>query len=184
MLGANAHVPCEVNPRSVVEAMLFVGLPDNGATSPREMAAAMRGVSPKEIELAVEELNGIYDADATPYSIERTGSGYRLALRPEFDRMRDKFYGRVREAKISTAALEVLSIIAYKQPITAEEINQLRGASSGAVLSTLVRRQLIRLEHAQNTGEAARYWTTDRFLRLFGLENLAALPQSEGLEKA
>jgi segregation and condensation protein B len=183
-LGANAQIPCEVNPRSVVEALLFVGRPDNGGTSARELAAVMRGVSPKEVDAAVTALNAGYDADRAPYIIERSGSGYRLELRPEFDRMRDKFYGRVREAKLSMAALEVLSIIAYKQPLTAEEINQLRGASSGAVLSTLVRRQLVRLEQAQTAGEAACYWTTDRFLRLFGLENLAALPRSEELEKA
>jgi segregation and condensation protein B len=182
--GGARSAPCEVNPRSVVEAMLFVGRPDNGGTSAREMAAAMRGVSPKEIDAAVAELNNIYDADAAPYSIECTGSGYRLALRPEFDRMRDKFYGRVREAKLSPAALEVLSIIAYRQPLTADEISQSRGAPSGAVLSTLVRRQLVRLEHSQNPGAAARYWTADRFLRLFGLDSLAALPRSEELEKA
>ncbi|HJQ81177.1 MAG TPA: SMC-Scp complex subunit ScpB [Lacipirellulaceae bacterium] len=183
-IAATANGPCEINPRSVVEALLFVGRPDNDYTSAREMASVMRGVSPKEIDSAVAELNVIYDADATPYTIERSSSGYRLALRPEFDRMRDKFYGRVREAKLSPAALEVLSIIAYKQPLSAEEISELRGAPSGAVLSTLVRRRLVRLEHAQNAGQAARYWTTDRFLRLFGLENLAALPHSEELEKA
>jgi segregation and condensation protein B len=183
-LGRASNGLCEVNPRSVVEAMLFVGRPDNGTTSAREMAAVMRGVSPTEIDSAVTELNAVYDADATPYKIESTGSGYRLALRPDFDRMRDKFYGRVREAKLSPAALEVLAIIAYKQPRTAEEVSQLRGAPSSAVLSTLVRRRLIRLEHAQKAGDSARYSTTERFLRLFGLENLAALPRSEELEKA
>jgi segregation and condensation protein B len=179
-----ASTPCEVNPRSVIEAILFVGRPDNGATSAREMAAIMRGVSPKEIDSAVAELNAIYAADAAPCKIEGTSSGYRLALRPEFDRMRDKIHGRVREAKLSRAALEVLSIIAYKQPLTVEEISHLRGVPSSAVLSTLVRRKLVRLEHAQNPGEMARYSTTDRFLRLFGLGNLADLPRSEELEKA
>jgi segregation and condensation protein B len=181
--GAPANGPCEINPRSVVEALLFVGRPDNDYTSAREMASVMRGVSPKEIDSAVAELNAIYDADATPYTIDGNSSGYRLALRSEFDRMRDKFYGRVREAKLSRAALEVLSIIAYKQPLSAEEISELRGAPSSAVLSTLVRRRLVRLEHAQDAGQATRYWTTDRFLRLFGLENLAALPRSEELEE-
>jgi segregation and condensation protein B len=182
--GRNCNTPCEVNPRSVVEALLFVGRPDNGGTSARELAAVMRGVSPTEIDAAVVELNAMYDADATPYAIARTGSGYRLELRPEFGRMRDKFCGRVREAKLSPAALEVLSLIAYKQPLTAEDVSQMRSAPSGAALSTLVRRQLVRLEHAQKPGDAALYWTTDRFLRLVGLENLAALPRSEELEKA
>jgi segregation and condensation protein B len=174
----------EINPRSVIEAILFVGRPDNGATSAREMAAAMRGVSPTEIDSAVAQLNAMYDSDATPYTIERTSVGYRLVLRGEFERMRDRFYRRTREAKLSPAALEVLSIVAYNQPLTADEINQLRGAPSGAVVSTLVRRLLIRLEPACEPGEPSRYCTTKRFLQLFGLENLAALPRSEELEKA
>jgi segregation and condensation protein B len=173
----------EINARSVVEAILFVGRPDNGATSARELAAVMRGVSPAEIDLAVAELNAIYDADRASYKIEKTNSGYRLVLRTEFERVRDKFYGRAREAKLSPAALEVLSIIAYKQPISVDKINELRGAPSGAVASTLVRRQLIRMERAQTPGGSSRYWTTDRFLRLFGLKSLAALPHSEELEK-
>ena len=180
--GARAAT-CEINPRSVVEAILFVGRPDNGTISPRELAAAMRGVSPPEIDTVVAELNATYDADATPYAIDRTNAGYRLALRPEFERMRDKFYGRVREAKLSPAALEVLSIVAYSQPSSADQINQLRGAPSGAVLATLVRRKLVHLERSAEGG-MPHYWTTDRFLRLFGLENLAALPRSEELEKA
>jgi segregation and condensation protein B len=174
---------CEISPRSVVEAKLFVGRPDNQAFSARELAAAMRGVSPTEIDGVVNELNALYAADATPYHIERGNAGYRLVLREEFERMRDKLYGRVREAKLSPAAVEVLSIVAYNQPVTVEQINQLRGAASGAVLSTLVRRKLVRLERAGHA-EPPTYWTTDRFLRLFGLESLEALPRSEELAKS
>jgi segregation and condensation protein B len=176
--------PCEINPRSVVEAMLFVGRPDNGKFSARELAAAMRDCSPAEIESTVAELNEIYQQDGAPYEIVGSPNGYQLSLREEFGRVRDKFYGRVREAKLSTAALEVLSIVAYNQPTTAEDINRLRGSASGAALATLVRLRLVRLERTAEAGEPARYSTTDRFLRLFGLETLAALPQSEELEKA
>lgn len=163
--------------------MLFVGRPDNGTFSAREMAVAMRGCSPAEIDGAVAELNEVYRADGAPYAIIGAPGGYRLALRDEFTRVRDKFYGRVREAKLSRAALEVLSIVAYNQPTTGEEINRLRGTASGAALATLVRLRLVRLDRPAENGEPARYSTTDRFLRLFGLENLAALPQSEELEK-
>jgi segregation and condensation protein B len=173
---------CEVNPRSVVEAILFVGRPDNRPMSARELAAAMRGMSPAEIDDAVRELNAIYDADETPYCIEGTGAGYRLVLRAEFARMRDKFYGRVREARLSPAAVEVLSIVAYNQPITAPEIHELRGAPNAAALATLVRRRLVRLDRSE-PGAPPRYTTTERFLKLFGLESLGALPRSEELEK-
>ena len=175
-------VPCEVNPRSVVEAILFVGRPDNRPLSARELAAAMRGVSPGEIDVAVRELNALYDADETPYHIDGTGAGYRLVMREQFARMRDKFYGRAREAKLSPAAMEVLSIIAYNQPVTADQINQLRGAANGAALTTLVRRRLVRLDRPDD-GAPPHYATTERFLKLFGVESVEALPRSEELEK-
>lgn len=173
---------CEVNPRSVVEAILFVGRPDNRAMSARELAAAMRGVSPGEVDAAVRELNSTYDADETPYHIEGTSAGYRLVLHDAFARMRDKFYGRTREAKLSPAAIEALSIIAYNQPVTAHEISELRGAANGAALATLVRRRLVRLDRP-DAGAPPQYVTTERFLKLFGLESLDALPRSEELEK-
>src|SRR5207253_2340075 len=137
--------PCDVSPQSIVEAMLFVGRPDNNPMSARELAAAMRGVSPKEIDEAVAQLNSTYDADGAPYRIDHTNAGYRMALRDEFQRMRDKFYGRVKEARLSPAALEVLSILAYHQPTTADQLNELRGAASAAALATLVRRRLVKL---------------------------------------
>jgi segregation and condensation protein B len=175
---------CEINPRTVVEAMLFVGRPDNGPLSARELAAAMRGVSPGEIEAAVDELNATYDADKSPYWIEQNNGGYRLLLRDEFQRMRDKFYGRVKEARLSPAVLEVLSVLAYNQPATADHLSELLGAPSGAALSTLVRRRLVKLERAGEGNKVPQYSTTERFLKLFGLESLEALPRAEELEKA
>ena len=180
---APRELPCEINPRSVAEAMLFVGRPDNGPWSSRELAAAMRGVSPTEIDDAIRELNSQYDVDGTPYFVEQSSGGYRLILRPEFERMRDKFYGRVKEARLSPAAIEVLSVVAYNQPATLEQLNELRGSSCGAALSTLVRRKLIRVERSAEGGEPL-YTTTERFLKLFGLENLSELPRSEELERA
>src|SRR5882757_11136438 len=76
--GETALRSCEINARTVVEAMLFVGRPDNGPLSARELAAAMRGVSPSEIEAAVGKLNSIYDADGPPSCIEQNSGGYRL----------------------------------------------------------------------------------------------------------
>jgi segregation and condensation protein B len=182
--GETALRGCEINPRTVVEAMLFVGRPDNGPLSARELAAAMRGVSPGEIEAAVGALNSTYDADGAPYWIEHSNGGYRLVLRDEFQRMRDKFYGRVKEARLSPAVLEVLSVLAYNQPATADHLSELRGAPSSAALSTLVRRRLVKLERAGEGGKSPQYSTTERFLKLFGLESLEALPRAEELEKA
>lgn len=175
--------PCEISPRTVVEAMLFVGRADDRPISPRELAAAMRGVSPTEIETAIAELNQIYERDGAPYHITSASEGYRLTLREEFTRMRDKLHGRLREAKLSPTAVEVLSIVAYHQPTTAEAINALRAAPSNAALTWLVRRKLVRMDQPADRRGKPSYRTTDRFLRLFGLESLAALPRSEELDK-
>jgi len=182
-LGEAAPRVCEINPRSVTEALLFVGGADNAPKSARELAAAMRGVSPAEIEAAIAELNAVYDADETPYRIEQTGGGYRLVLRPEFERVRDKFYGKVKEARLSPSAIEVLSVLAYNQPATVEQLDELRGTACGAALATLVRRKLVRVDRSE-ADPSPKYSTTDRFLQLFGLESLAALPRSEELEQA
>jgi len=112
-----------------------------------------------------------------------SSNGYKLELLPEFGRVRDRFFGRVREARLSPAALEVLAIVAYHQPVTVDDTNQLRGTASGPVLAALVRRQLLRIDRPERRGTPPQYSTTPRFLRLMGLESLSALTRTEELER-
>lgn len=167
---------CPITPSSVLEAMLFVGNRDGTPLTPARAAELMRGVAPGEIAGLVDELNARYEADARPYTIVSEGSGYRLRLRPEFAPLRNRFYGKMREARLSQAAIDILAIVAYQQPLTAEQINKLRGKPSGHVLSQLVHRQLLRIERP-GPRRTAQYYTTERFLRLFGLESLDDLPR-------
>jgi segregation and condensation protein B len=159
--------------------MLFVGSPANEPLSVARVAELMRGVEPEEVPDLVAELNHRYAADGCPYQIVSEESGYRLVLREEFHGVRDRLYGRVRETRLSPAAIDVLSLLAYRQPLSAEEIGQLRGQPSNHLLTQLVRRQLLRLERPEAPGERPLYYTTARFLKLFGLESLADLPQVE-----
>jgi segregation and condensation protein B len=175
--------PCEISPRTVVEAMLFVSRPDDTPFTARELAAAMRGVSPGEITAAVAELNAAYERDAAPYEIVSSAAGYRLQLRDELRRMRDKLHGRVRQTRLSPAAVEVLSIVAYNQPTTAAAISELRGAPSGAVLQSLVSRKLVCVQRSDDRSSPPHFSTTERFLRVFGLEGVEDLPRNEELEK-
>ncbi|HUY89908.1 MAG TPA: SMC-Scp complex subunit ScpB [Pirellulales bacterium] len=174
---------CEVSPRNILEAMLFVGNRDNTPLSSQRVASLMRGVCATEIDELVDELNQQYDANGCPYRIYNEADGYRLLLREEYGRIRDKFYGRMRHARLSPAAIEVLSIIAYQSGRTGEEVNRLRGAPSGTILSQLVRRQLLRIERDPAAPRAPRYHTTARFLELFGLESLDDLPHSQEVER-
>ena len=178
------HESCDVTPRSILEAMLFVGNASGEPLTAKHVASLMRGVRAQEIDQLVDELNELYDAEGSPYRIVSAGSGYLLRLRDEYGRLRDKFHGRVREARLSQAAIDVLALVAYGQPVTREEIDRLRGKPSGSLLSQLVRRQLLRLERTETKPRTRQYYTTDRFLDLFGLDSLAELPQSQELDRS
>lgn len=174
---------CEISPRSIVEALLFAGRPDNQPMTGQEIAALMRGVGTSEIDDLVRDLNEHYEKNGCPYTIASEGSGYRMTLRSSFARIRERFYGRVRAARLSPAAIEVLSLVAYKQPVTADEIHKMRNVPSGHILSQLVRRRLLRIERTNTKPVLRHYFTTPRFLEVFGLKSLDDLPHSEDLDR-
>lgn len=168
----------DVTPRSILEAILFVGHPENEPLTSEGIAALMRGVRPREIDDLVLELNEGYVREGCPYHIVSVGTGYRLALREEFGSLRARFYGRVKAARLSQAAIDVLAIVAYKQPITREEVDELRGRPSAGLLSQLVRRGLLQVERSGGKPPISTFSTSDRFLQLFRLESLQDLPNS------
>ncbi len=173
----------EITPRSIVEAMLFVGHPENEPLTSQQMAVQMRGVSAAEVDELVRDLNEQYRRNACPYTIESRGPGYALALLPEFASARERVLGRVRQARLSQAAIEVLALVAYNGSISGDEIAKTRGRPSGAILSQLVRRQLLKVERTEGKPRQTRYATTGRFLQLFGLESLEDLPRSQEVDE-
>jgi segregation and condensation protein B len=174
-----AEDPCPISPRSILEAMLFVGNRENRPLSPGRAADLMRDVEPDEIPPLIDDLNKRYAAGGAPYRIVGDGDGYRLTLGSDFHSLRNRFYGRIREARLSQAAVDVLALVAYQQPITGETIGRVRGKPSNHVLAHLVRRGLLKIERPDPKRRTPHYLTTDRFLRLFNLQSLADLPRSE-----
>jgi segregation and condensation protein B len=174
---------CEITPRSILEAILFVGHPTGEPLTSERIAGLMRGVRPAEIDDLVRDLNEEYGSAGAPYSIRSVGPGYQLALRPEFGPLRDAFYGRLREARLSAAAIDVLAIVAYQQPVTAEEIDRQRGKPSGAILSQLIRRDLLACERPAKRTAKRLYRITARFLDIFGLGDISELPRSHEIER-
>jgi segregation and condensation protein B len=174
---------CEIVPKTILEAMLFVGHPANEPLASERIAALMRGVRPEEIDELVSELNSQYEAEGCPYSIISVDLGYQLALKPEFAALRDVFYGSVREARLSQSAIDVLAIVAYQQPITQHDIDRLRGKPTGSILSQLVRRDLLALVRQPDKSAKPVYRTTDRFLDLFDLDQLSDLPRSQEIHR-
>ncbi len=170
---------CEVTPRSILEAMLFVGHPNNEPLSADQVAALLRGVKREEVDSLVVELNRDYASEGAAFEITSEGAGYRLALRDKYRRVRDKFYGRVRQAKLSQPAIEVLAVVVYNQPVTVDQVDKFRDAPSRSILSQLVRRGLLRIERPEADPRHPLHFTTDRFLQLFGLDSVDDLPRSE-----
>jgi len=178
----------EITPRTVLEAILFVGRPDNQPLESRAIAAIVGSISPAEVENLVAELNAEYAVNGCPYTIASEGAGFRLVLRGEFSAVRDRYQRRIRAARLSPAAIEVLAMVAYRGPLTADEVSRLRGTPSGHILRQLVQRQLLRIERPESgvvgreSGVRSRkavYHTTERFLAVFGLASLNDLPKSE-----
>src|SRR5688572_7876580 len=112
-----------VTPRMIVEGMLFVGNAEGQPLPAAKMASHIRNVSSAEVDLIVVELNAAYRQDETAYEIVGDAAGYRLQLRSDLAILRDKFRGQQRAAKLTPAAIEVLSIVAYRQGVTGEELN-------------------------------------------------------------
>jgi segregation and condensation protein B len=171
-----------VTPKTILEAMLFVGHPTNEPLTSERIAGLMRGVTAGEIDDLVRELQDDYEAAGCPYTIAAVDCGYRMTLRPEFAVLRDAFYGRIREARLSQPAIDVLAIVAYQQPASQAEIDRLRGRPSATILSQLVRRDLLSVERLGGKAKPA-YRTTERFLDLFDLDDVSDLPRSQDLER-
>ena len=177
-LDDDAH--CELSPKSILEAILFVGStdPDEPLTT-RKIASWIRGVSPKEITQLAKELQQEYEQTGSAFRVQRDRNQLRLILASDYEVVRESFYGETRKAKLSQQAIDVLAIVAYNQPIKKEEVNELRSRDCGSILNQLVKRNLVGWSPDQEKTKLKNYHTTDRFLDLFGLESIEDLPQSE-----
>lgn len=166
-----------IGPASILEAMLFVGDRENRPLTLARATELMRNVSETEAIEALADLNERYWRDGAPYRIVRDGDGFRMALRPEFDALAARFVGgKTKEFKLTQTMIDVLALIAYRQPISLDEILETRNNATGA-LSQLVKRELVAQEkRVVDKKKVAFYSTTPRFLRLFNLESLDDLP--------
>lgn len=167
-----------VSPRQILEAALFVGGIELSAD---RLAGLLKGeYNANSVARLIEGLNKRYEREQRPYHIVREENLFRLALREEFEPLRRRVYGLgPKEVKLTQDALEILALVAYRQPISREGIESLREGNAGNVLRQLVRRQLVAVERA---GEEAAYVTTRRFLDVFGLASLEEMPRAERLE--
>lgn len=164
-----------------LEALLF-------ATDTPLTISKLKSIFPdaeaKEIRAAINELKEEYVQQGKAFSIVEFGGGWQLATCPEYIEIVQKLYRGRRFVRLSKAALEVLAIIAYRQPVTRLEVEDIRGVQVSGVLSTLVERSLINVVGRSDAiGNPILYGTTREFLNYMGLNGLHQLPSLPELEE-
>jgi len=137
------------------------------------------------IKKLLDELIAEYAVDGRGVEIREIAGGYRMATKPEcHDAVRAFIKGQKPPLKLSLPALETLAVIAYKQPVTAPEVNEIRGVDSSAVFGSLLARKLIATAGRKPVvGRPILYKTTREFLLRFGLKDVSELPSMEEFEK-
>ena len=161
-----------------VEAVIFAA---DKPVSLNRLEKIFPEVKKAELENAIVCLDQEYEAHA--FSIIKVAGGYQMVTKPEYhDWVKQLYVGRTRP-RLSAAALETLSVIAYKQPVSRIEIEAIRGVNSDSVLGTLLERGLIVIKgRAETVGRPLLYGTTDEFLQYFGLNNFSELPKPAEIE--
>ena len=164
---------------ALVEALLFAA----GRPVALDRLVEASELGKAEVEAALDALDRQCEADGRGVRLDRVAGGARLVSRNEYDAQIRALLGLEGRNRLSMASLEVLSIIAYRQPVTAPEIAELRGVSSASSLRTLLDKKLITTAGRKEVvGTPFLYKTTKEFLVHFGLDDVKDLPKPEDLD--
>jgi segregation and condensation protein B len=170
----------ERNIKSIIEGLLFAfGDP----LEDKEISKVIN-ISVKDVNKYLQEMKAEFDEQKRGIRIIKMNNFYQLATRPEhYDFIKSVVISR-NQRNLSNASLETLSIIAYKQPITKMEIDEIRGVKSDKSIETLLQKKLIReMGRLDRPGKPILYGTSDEFLKFFGIECIEDLPLISELEK-
>jgi len=174
--------------KSIIEALIFSS---DEPIPAQEIIRAIKEIdgddaliNQNNVEDTVNQLNEEYSSDEKSFSIVRVANGFAFATKTEYA----KYVGFLASVKssrrLSQAALETLSIVAYKQPIIKPEIEAIRGVNSDYMLTTLLEKKLITIKgRAETVGRPLLYVTTDEFLKYFGIYKISDLPKPREVEE-
>ncbi|MEX2601476.1 MAG: SMC-Scp complex subunit ScpB [Balneolaceae bacterium] len=136
------------------------------------------------IRQVVDQLNRRYDENGLAFRIEEVGGGFTFVTQPRFHPWLSIFQHENAYRKLSQSAIETLAIVAYRQPITKPEVDQIRGVDSGYILRQLLEKMLVRVSgRADSPGKPLLYKTTDHFLKHFGINSVDELPRPREIEE-
>ncbi len=185
---ADTTAPEEVRPRldaaqlkAIVEALVFAS-PE--PLTPKMLFKLLNDEPKEDVLAAVLALQRDYEQRGGLHLAEIAG-GYQITTRPEFHEWVRRLFHERSTQKLTVQSLETLAVIAYRQPITAAEVGEIRGVNTSGVLSTLMDRHLIKIVGRKNViGRPFLYGTTREFLIRFGLRDLNDLPKVEDMSAA
>ena len=167
--------------RTIIEAILVTA---DVPVTPGKLVSLFDGLNGRDIRAAIDDLKEHYQTAGHAFTIIEIAGGYQLASRQEYGAWVRKFHTDKTQPRLSQAALETLSIVAFKQPITRVQVDSIRGVNSGGVLRNLMELSLIRISgRSDEIGKPMLFGTTRDFLILFGLKTLADLPKPRELEE-
>jgi segregation and condensation protein B len=177
-----APAPKETSSEKILPALEAVLFSSPKPVREKDLAELLQA-TPAAVTQALEALAARTDSPDRGVRVEKVAGGWRFVTRPEFDSLLRKFHEVTERSRLSLAALETLAIIAYRQPITMPEVQEIRGVNSSSVLKTLFEKKLITTAGKKAVvGTPFLYRTTPDFLMRFGLNDLAELPRPEELD--
>jgi segregation and condensation protein B len=173
---------------SIVEALIFAS---EDSISAAEIIKAIKGIDGEDIQIntsdienCIDELNSKFEKDNFSVRIIKISNGYLFATKPDYAKYVGYLSSEKSKRRLSQAALETLSIIAYKQPLTKPELESIRGVNSDYILNTLLEKDLIAISgRAETIGRPLLYVTTNEFLKYFGLNTINDLPKPREIEE-
>ena len=132
----------------------------------------------------VEKLNDRYEENGLSFMISETGGGFTFQTRQKYHRWLSVYQHQNAYRRLSQSAIETLAIVAYRQPITKPEVDQIRGVDSGYILRQLLEKMLVRVSgRAESPGKPLLYKTTKHFLQHFGINSVEELPKPREIEE-
>ena len=163
----------------IIEALLFAS---DAPLSAADLSRVDERLDEDTVEAVIQELRAEYEVGERSFQIYEVGGGFQLLTRPEFVTILERYDSVPQPSRLSAPALEVLAIIAYRQPLGRAEIEDIRGVGSSGVLRTLQERSLVEpVARGEGLGRPLLYGTTQKFLEHFGFRSLEDLPRPDEL---
>ena len=167
--------------KQIVEALIFAS---DVPLSAEQIKTSIGETTVSEVKKAVETLNIEYSQTNRAFHIIQVAGGFQIVTRETYAQWVKKLFQKRIKSKLSPAALETLSVIAFKQPVTKSTIEAIRGVNCDGVVRTLLERKLITISgRSEGPGKALLYRTTKEFLRYFGINDISDLPKPREIEE-